>query len=40
MFSPAKRDVQQLIGHGHKRVQMRTAVKNQLQALPINRTFG
>jgi len=34
--SPAERDVRQLIVHRHKRVQMRTAVKNQLHALAIN----
>jgi transposase len=35
--SPQERDVRQLIVHRHKRVQMRTRVKNQLQALAINR---
>lgn len=34
--SPQERDVRQLIVHRHKRVQMRTRVKNQLQALAIN----
>jgi len=34
--SPAERDARQLIVHRHKRVQMRTAVKNQLHALAIN----
>ena len=34
--SPAERDVRQLIVHRHKRVQMRTQVKNQLHALAIN----
>lgn len=32
----AKRDTRQLIMHRHKRVQMRTRVKNQLHALAIN----
>lgn len=35
--SPEERDVRQLIVHRHKRVQMRTRVKNQLQALALNR---
>ena len=35
--SPQERDVRQLIVHRHKRVQMRTRVKNQLQALAIHR---
>ena len=34
--SPAERDVRQLLVHRHKRVQMRTAVKNQMHALAIN----
>jgi transposase len=34
--SPAERDVRQLLMHRHKAVQMRTRVKNQLQALAIN----
>jgi len=34
--SPSERDARQLIVHRHKRVQMRTAVKNQLHALAIN----
>jgi transposase len=34
--SPQERDVRQLIVHRHKRVQMRTRAKNQLQALAIN----
>ena len=34
--SPAERDVRQLLLHRHKAVQMRTRVKNQLQALAIN----
>src|SRR5271157_3943949 len=34
--SPEERDVRQLLLHRHKAVQMRTRVKNQLQALAIN----
>lgn len=34
--SAAERDARQLIVHRHKRVQMRTRVKNQLHALAIN----
>jgi transposase len=34
--SAADRDLRQLIVHRHKRVQMRTRVKNQLQALALN----
>jgi transposase len=34
--SAAERDVRQLIVHRHKRVQMRTRVKNQLHALALN----
>ena len=34
--SPGERDVRQLLVHRHKRVQMRTRVKNQLQALALN----
>jgi len=34
--SPSQRDARQLIVHRHKRVQMRTRVKNQLHALAIN----
>jgi transposase len=34
--SPAERDARQLLVHRHKRVQMRTQVKNQLHALAIN----
>jgi transposase len=34
--SPAERDLRQLIVHRHKRVQIRTRVKNQLHALALN----
>ena len=34
--SPEQRNLRQLVGHGHRLVQMQTRVKNQLQALASN----
>lgn len=38
--TPAERDVRQLVLHRHRLVQMRTRVKNQLQALAMNECLG